>query len=76
MLANLTSCDPDTEAEGQREAAGLREGDRMRGRQMDGWRECWSRTDGVMDEYRGGRTDGVKERQTEGEDGRHRNRRT
>lgn len=59
MLANLTSCDPDTEAEGQREAAALREGDRMRGRQMDGWRECWSRTDGVMDEYRGGRTDGV-----------------
>lgn len=73
MLANLTSCDPDTEAEGQREAAGLREGDRMRGRQMDGWRECWSRTDRVMDEYSGGRTDGVNERQTEGEDGRHRN---
>lgn len=74
MLANLTSCDPDTEAEGQREAAGLREGDRMRGRQMDGWRECRSRTDGVMDEYRGGRTDGVKERRTEAEDGRHGNR--
>lgn len=52
MLANLTSCDPDTDAQGQRETAALREGDRMRGRQMDGWRECWR--DGVNERQRDG----------------------